>query len=504
LSVVVPTLDATPSLGPTLASLVPGLGAGLIRELVLADGGSADGVEALAEGTGARLVRAQRGRGTQLRAGAEATSGPWLLFLHADTRLSPHWPEAAAAHMAGAPERAGWFRLRFDHSGWAAGWTAGWANRRAALGLPFGDQGLLIRRALYEAVGGHPPQPIMEDVALARALGRARLAPLAATATTSAERYRREGWTRRGARNVACQALWALGAPPERIARLYAGAPNLAPGGPGRQAAGRGRAGGDEMSVQPIRAGSHGAERPDAAEEARRDLAAAFRWAVRERWHESVQNHFSLATDPEGRRFLINPKLRHFSRITASSLVEIDADDPETMRRPDAPEATAWGLHGSLHRRVPWARCALHLHPKYATVLASLSDSAPPAIDQNSAIFHNRVAVDAGYGGLAFEAEGERVAALLLESGKRMMMMGNHGVMALGETVAEAFDRLYYFERAARTVVLAYMTGRPLRRLSDEVAERVAAAAEADREGAEAHLREIRAILDVEEPDYRS
>lgn len=257
------------------------------------------------------------------------------------------------------------------------------------------------------------------------------------------------------------------------------------------------------MTVQPI-----GFNAPEATvdphEEARRDLAAAFRWAARFDWHESVQNHFSLAVDEGGKRFLINPKLWHFRRVTASGLVLIDADDPETLEREDAPEATAWGLHGAIHRHLSWARCALHLHPPYATALASLADSRLPAIDQNSAMFHRRHVVDGGYGGLAMEAEGERIAGLLDDPRTQILVMGNHGVMAIGRSVAEAFSRLYYFERAARNVVLAMQTGRPLRSLSDEVAERVASEVEADEEGPTRFLAELRAILDAEEPDYRA
>ena len=126
---------------------------------------------------------------------------------------------------------------------------------------------------------------------------------------------------------------------------------------------------------------------------------AAFRWTVKLNLHEAVANHFSLAVNPKGARFLINPNGRHFARITASSLVEIDANDPRTMDRPDAPDPNAWGLHGSIHRALPHARCVMHVHSKHATVLASLADSYLPAIDQNSAMFFNLQVVDAHYGG---------------------------------------------------------------------------------------------------------
>ena len=234
----------------------------------------------------------------------------------------------------------------------------------------------------------------------------------------------------------------------------------------------------------------------------RADLAAAFRWTARLNLHEAVANHFSFATSPDGTRFLINPNARHFARITASSLIEIDANDPATMDRPDAPDPTAWGLHGAIHRALPHARCLMHVHSIHATVLASLADSRLPAIDQNTAMFHNRVAIDDHYGGMAFEAEGIRCAALLADPKITTLVMGNHGVLLTGRTVAETFNRLYYFERAAETYIRALQTGRPLRLLSDEIAEKTAREWEEYPGFADAHLAELRAILDAEEPGY--
>jgi ribulose-5-phosphate 4-epimerase/fuculose-1-phosphate aldolase len=241
----------------------------------------------------------------------------------------------------------------------------------------------------------------------------------------------------------------------------------------------------------------------DALRDARIDLAAAFRWTVRMGWHEAVANHFSLAVNERGTQFLINPNQVHFKRVTASKLLLIDAEDPATMEREDAPDPTAWGLHGSLHRRVPHARCALHVHSKYATVLASLEDSRMPAIDQNTAMFHDRVVIDEDYGGLAFEEEGERCSQLFSDPKKQVMVMGNHGVLVIGDSVADAFNRLYYFERSAETLVTAYMTQRPLRFLSDAVAESVARELDSYPGQGARHFAEIKAILDVEEPDYR-
>jgi ribulose-5-phosphate 4-epimerase/fuculose-1-phosphate aldolase len=234
------------------------------------------------------------------------------------------------------------------------------------------------------------------------------------------------------------------------------------------------------------------------------DLAAAFRWTARLNMHEAVANHFSLATNPEGTRFLINPNKMHFARIRASDLLELDANDPSALDGPDAPDATAWGLHGSLHRRVPHARCAMHVHSTFATVLASLEDSTLPPIDQNTAVFFNRVIVDEGYGGLALEDEGERCAAMFEDPSKKVMVMGNHGVLVIGDTVGETFDRLYYFERACETYIRALQTDMRLRRLPDEVAEKTASQVESYSEDCDRHLNELKAILDSEGSDYAS
>lgn len=234
------------------------------------------------------------------------------------------------------------------------------------------------------------------------------------------------------------------------------------------------------------------------------DMAAAFRWTVRQNMHEAVSNHFSLAVNPEGTRFLINPNGRHFRRITASSLIEIDANDPRTMDRPDAPDPTAWGLHGSIHRALPHARCVMHVHSIHATVLASLADSRLPPIDQNTAMFFGRHVVDDHYGGMAFGDEGARCAEMLRDPRITTMVMGSHGVLVLGRTVAETFNRLYYFERAAETYIRALQTGRPLRILSDAVAEKTAQEWEDYPGYADNHLREIKAMLDESGDSYAS
>lgn len=232
------------------------------------------------------------------------------------------------------------------------------------------------------------------------------------------------------------------------------------------------------------------------------ELAAAFRWAERLNLHEAVANHFSLAVDDSGKRFLMNPNQRHFSRIKASDILLLDADDPNTMNAPDAPDPTAWGLHGSVHRHCPHARCVLHAHPIYSTVLAGLADSTLPPIDQNTAMFYERHVTDDAYGGLAFEEEGARCAAMLSDPRVKVMVMGNHGVLVLGDDVADAFDRLYYFERAAETYIKALWTGQPLRQLSHEIASRTAEQLEAYPSDGK-HFGELMAILDDEGSNFR-
>ncbi|MCT4558658.1 MAG: class II aldolase and adducin N-terminal domain-containing protein [Pelagimonas sp.] len=232
------------------------------------------------------------------------------------------------------------------------------------------------------------------------------------------------------------------------------------------------------------------------------DMAAAFRWTERLDMHEGVANHFSLAVNDDGTRFLMNPNQMHFRRIKASDLLLLDANDPTTMDQPNAPDPTAWGLHGSIHRLCPHARCVMHVHSIHATVLASLADSRLPPIDQNCATFFNRYVIDDGYGGLAFEEEGTRCAAMLSDPKIKVMIMGNHGVLVIGDSAADAFNRLYYFERAAETYIRALQTGQPLRVLSDEIAEKTAQELDAYPEQAEAHMSEIKAILDEEGSSY--
>jgi rSAM/selenodomain-associated transferase 2 len=225
LSVVIPTRDAAASLPGCLAALEEGRRAGFVCEVIVVDGGSRDGTPAQAVALGARLVAAPPGRGAQLAAGAQAATGDWLLLLHADTRLPAGWPAVVAAFLAapGNAAAAGYFALRLDDDGWKPRLLErGVALRCRWLGLPYGDQGLLLAAGFYRVLGGFRPLPLMEDVDLARRIGRRRLIALDATATTSASRYRRDGYFRRVLRNLTCLALYYLGVPPRLILRLYA------------------------------------------------------------------------------------------------------------------------------------------------------------------------------------------------------------------------------------------------------------------------------------------
>ena len=219
ISIIIPVLEAAEELGRTLLALAD---AALIAEIIVVDGGSRDASVAVAREAGARVIDAPRGRGSQLAAGARAATSDWLLFLHADCRPMAGWEAAIGRFIASSPDKAGYFDLALDDEAPAARRLerlVAWRCR--VLTLPYGDQGLLISRVLFDAVGGYAPIPLMEDVDIVRCLGRARLTPIGATITASAKRYRRDGYWRRPLRNLCCLSLYFLGVPPQRIAKLY-------------------------------------------------------------------------------------------------------------------------------------------------------------------------------------------------------------------------------------------------------------------------------------------
>ncbi len=222
LSIIIPTLNSAADLPLCLESLMAGLEAGLIRELIVVDGGSTDPTRAIAAAAGALVIDTDPGRGRQLSAGAAAARGDWFLFLHADTALSRDWAERATAHIAERPDKAAAFTLRYRSDAPEARWLEQRANWRArTFALPYGDQGLLISRALYADVGGYADVPLMEDVMIVRAVGRRRLVILSAEARTSAAKYERDGWRRRSWSNALLLLRFLAGAPPERLAKHY-------------------------------------------------------------------------------------------------------------------------------------------------------------------------------------------------------------------------------------------------------------------------------------------
>ena len=230
LSIIIPTLNAATPLGACLAALEPGRSSGLVREIIVADGGSSDGTAEIAAAHGARVLTAATGRGPQMIAGAAAAqAGGAFLFLHADTALSPNWAAAArqflAARQTGEVRPVvGVFRLKFECGGWRGAVIAESAMIRTRLfRLPYGDQGLLIARETYQALGGFRPLPLFEDVDFIDRIkaegGAVRV--LRADAATSPARYERAGYAARVIRNARCYRAYRRGAPIAEIAALY-------------------------------------------------------------------------------------------------------------------------------------------------------------------------------------------------------------------------------------------------------------------------------------------
>lgn len=232
----------------------------------------------------------------------------------------------------------------------------------------------------------------------------------------------------------------------------------------------------------------------------REQLAAALRWTARLDMHEAAANHFSVATSDDGQRFLINREGMHFSEIRASDLCHVDGTD---RVRPEGIDPTAWAIHGAIHRNNPSIRCALHAHAPYATALSCLDNPVLPPIDQNTMRFHERVIVDDQFNGMGLDDEAERLSRLASAT-VPILLLCQHGVIALGESVAQAFDNLYYFERSCRTWLTVLATGRAYREATPEVARRTAHQWQAYPAFAQHHFDALMRILDREEPEFRA
>src|SRR6195256_5019509 len=233
---------------------------------------------------------------------------------------------------------------------------------------------------------------------------------------------------------------------------------------------------------------------------ARVDLAAAFRLAVRLDLHEGVCNHFSLML-PDGKRFLLNRYGLHWSEVTASNLLALDADG-NVLEGEGEFEKTAFYIHSRIHLANPRAACVLHTHMPYATALTLIENGRLEMVEQNALRFHDDIAYDDTYNGLVVDhAEGDRLARVL--GRKRVLFLANHGVIVIGPTVAEAFDSLYYLERACRLQGLARSMGAKLKQVRPEVVSETYRMILADTpKYAAAHFAALKRILDREEPDY--
>jgi ribulose-5-phosphate 4-epimerase/fuculose-1-phosphate aldolase len=237
--------------------------------------------------------------------------------------------------------------------------------------------------------------------------------------------------------------------------------------------------------------------------ELQKDLAAVFRWTAKLKMNEGIANHFSVCL-PNSNDFYVNGSGLHFSSIKASDMVLVDQNKIEEIKKkPELVDPTALNIHGAIHRKVPHARCILHVHSKYATALSTLKDPILKPIDQNTMRFYNRVAIFNDFGGLGFEEESNKMAAAI--GNNRSMLLANHGILTVGETVAQAFDELYYFEKACETYITALSANKELNEVESNIAEKTAQEWENYPVNmGEQHLKEIRKILDKEDSNYKS
>ena len=236
--------------------------------------------------------------------------------------------------------------------------------------------------------------------------------------------------------------------------------------------------------------------------ELQRDLAAVFRWTAKLNMNEGIANHFSVCL-PNSNDFYVNGSGLHFSSIKASDMVLVEQNKIEEIKKkPELVDPTALNIHGTIHKKVPHARCILHVHSKYATALSALKDPTLQPIDQNTMRFYNRVAVYDDFGGLGFEEESHKMAAAI--GNNRSMLLANHGILTVGQTVGQAFDELYYFEKACETYITALSTNKELKIVNSKVAEKTAQEWENYPVNmGEQHLKAIRSILDKEDSSYK-
>ncbi len=238
--------------------------------------------------------------------------------------------------------------------------------------------------------------------------------------------------------------------------------------------------------------------------ELQKDLAATFRWTARLNMHEGVANHFSACIPGSSTDFYVNKAGVHFSQIKASDLILVTKENINDLKnKPELIDPTAINIHGTIHQKIPHAKCIFHVHSKYATALSTLKNPTLPPIDQNTMIFYNRVSIFNEFGGLGFENESIKMATAL--GNKQHMLLANHGIITTGQTVAEGFNYLYYFEKAAETYLTALSTNQKLNIVSNEIAEKTAQ--ETNNypiDLAKMHLDQIKLILDKEEPEYKN
>ena len=245
----------------------------------------------------------------------------------------------------------------------------------------------------------------------------------------------------------------------------------------------------------------------DAERQARVDMAACYRLAAHFGMNEGIDNHLTMLVPGYSDRFQLAPFGLLWSEVRASDFMVIDFEG--RMLSGTGPiEDTALYIHLPVHRLAPQARCALHTHMPYATAMCMLDDPRLEMAGQSALGFYNEISYEADYNGLAFDhTEGERLARALGD--KSVLMMRNHGVLVVGMTPAQAFERMYFLERAAQAQVLALSTGRPLRLISEPVVKATAAQFQTGstvggRDRAELHFEALKRMLDRSSPDYAS